>query len=67
MKKAQTPHARVPSPARRETFALTPEQMAEMAAQIFGGDGRQEGRITEHWPEAEVQMLAGPPANRTAL
>ncbi len=68
MKKAHPPNAKkISRPARRETFALTPEQMAEMATQIFWGDGRQDGRVMEHWPETEVQMLAGLPANRMAL
>jgi hypothetical protein len=67
MKKASMPRRKSPRPARRETCALTPEQADEMAALIFLGYGRQEGRAAEHWPAAEVQMLAGPPANRTAL
>ena len=67
MKKVHPPEVKIQRPARRETFALTPEEMEGMAAQIYGGDGRQEGRVMEHWPEAEVQMLAGQPANGTAL
>ena len=51
----------------RPTSALTPEQMGEMAYQIFLGHDRQEGRATEHWPDAEMQLLSGPPANRRAL
>jgi hypothetical protein len=67
MKKTPKPDGKALRPARRETSALTPEEMSEMAARIFSGNGRQEGRVTEHWPEAEVQMLAGRPANGTAL
>ena len=67
MKKPQPPEVKISRPASRKTAALTPEQMAKLATQIFWGDGRQEGRATEHWPKVEVQMLAGPPANRRAL
>jgi hypothetical protein len=67
MKKTHPPSAKSDQPARRETAALTSEQMDELASHIFWGDGREAGRVSEHWPEAQVRMLAGPPANRTAL
>ena len=67
MKKAHPPSPKMDRPVRRETSALTPEQMDELAGPIYWGNGRQEGRVCEHWPEAEMQLLAGPPANRTAL
>lgn len=51
----------------RPTSALTPEQMGEMAYEIFLGHGHQEGRATANWPEAEMKLLSGPPANRRAL
>jgi hypothetical protein len=67
MKKMRPASSRKNQPVRRATSALTPEQMDMLAAQLFCGDGRQEGRTSEHWPETEVRMLAGAPANRRAL
>lgn len=67
MKKRRLHRSSLARPARLETLALTPEQVAGMAAAIFQGNGRQEGRVSEHWPEAEVRLLCGAPANRRAL
>ncbi len=67
MKKDRTPSPKLDQPVRRETSALTPGQMDELASHIFWGDGREAESVSEHWPEAHVRLLAGRPANRTAL
>ena len=67
MKKVRPASSREKQPVRQATSALTPGQMDMLAAQLFQGDGREEGRTSEHWPEREVRMLAGVPANRRAL
>lgn len=67
MKKQSPDHSSPDQTAPLKTVALTPEQVAGMAIAIFHGNGRQAGRAGEHWPEAEVRLLCGAPANRRAL